>query len=311
MNPRGLLGFLLTGSLALASASLVPGGSHRILPENVYFVYTEEALACGAIFDPLPAPSGTVPLAEVTLNRAAGWSCANPRPYPGPDEVHPEVVVLGNESADGRGRTVYYLVTVLELYDARWVTNAEARRIRADPERALRVEIHKQLQNMALRYQVSQRGTAHVELSQHLYAPRSPDEDRLSLSVSALSWQRIEPSSVELSFQGYPWLLSHTSRLTPFFFGYLWQWRAEAAWVAVLRGRAHGNEPPARARITLSLDDRSLVQQSRARTRSLSAEGGRLPRKIPPELMKRLRDEAARLPLEETKSAPAPFLRLY
>lgn len=311
MNLRWLFGLLLASSLALASANLVPGGNHRILPENVYFIYTEEALACGAIFDPLPGQGGTAPLAEVHLNPAASWNCANPRPYPGPDASHPEVVVLGNESADGRGRTVYYLVTILELYDARWVTSDEASRIRADPDRALRMEIHQQLQNMALRYQVSQRGQAHLELSKNLYAPPSPDEDHLRLSVSALSWRRIQPFSIELGFQGYPWLGQRTSRLTPFFFGYLWQWRAEAAWVAVLRGRAHGNEPRGRARVTLSLDDRSLVQQSRARARALSTEGGRLPKKIPPELLKRLRDEAARLPLEGTKNVPAPFFQLY
>lgn len=308
---RVLLVLLLLHPLALAKIGLVEGGDHAIYPDTVYFPYTEEALGCGALFDPLPAVGEPEPYAELRVNLAAGWGCANPEPYPGPNADHPEVVVIGDESPDGQGDPIYALVTVLDLHDTRLVSPSEANRIRADPERAIRVEIQKQLANMSLRYDVTLNGVAHIEVSQNHYGHSSPDateEEPIPIPFARIQWVRVQPPSIQLGFRGYPILIDYSSRL----FFLIWQWRAQALWVVVIRGRAHGNEPPGDAKVVLTIEeDDALVDQGTGSAQTLRVENGRLQKEIPKEVLERLWEESARLPLNGPKTVPKPPVHLY
>jgi len=308
---RALLGLLLITSFALARIGLVQGGDHGIHPDTVYFPYTEEAHGCGALFDPLPAAGEPEPYAEVRVNLAGGWGCANPEPYPGPNADHPEVVVIGNESPDGQGDPVYVLITVLDLHDARLVSPSEANRIRADPERAIRVELQKQLADMSLRYDVTLNGVAHIEVSRNHYAHSSPDateEEPIVISLAEIQWVRVQPPSIQLEFRGYPILIDYSSRLRFL----IWQWRARALWVVVVRGRAPGNEPPGDAKVVLTIEeDDALVDRGTGGTQTLRVEKGRLQKEIPREVLERLWEESARLPLNGSKTVPKPPVHFY
>jgi len=278
---------------AWAEASLVEGGEHRIDPDAVYFNYDAESLRCGAIYDPVPWDSEPDPAAEVTLNRFVSWGCQNPDPYPGPDATHPEVVVLGNTQEDGTGDVVLFLLVTLDLSDATPVSRSEAREIRRDPERAIRVAIEEAFQDKALTYDVDQSERPHVEVSSLMYAPLSPDSNERVVYLSQVSWVRVQSPEISLGFDGYPWIESYSSQLL----GLYWLWHAKAQWAVVIRGRSHGNETPEQsttARIVLTIGD--LVNE--ASGQALRVVDGRLEKQPPPELL----EEAASLPFEKIRS---------